>query len=434
MDDLNEELVDGGAEIGRQEDGTKDDDVDIYQDLPDENETMVKESDANFNVIERFNRLLDPKRRKADDFDAENASEEDVDLYDDLNTFENQLVAEELQAKVEILEKKCSSLDSKNAELKAELEKVNKINLSLRRNISSVFKTAKAELDRKDRQLKDLQRQHDSLLFKRGAANNRIIPHNVDTPTTNTNPSPDNISTDSSPANISTAPPTKISLLRPEYMVNPSQNPTKSKSTLPSFHELTKDSEKGNLITIENETECTFKMGPITLSFMSESLDFQKRRFERIGKDDGIELDPRFSKGKVNGNPSSEKVSETSRVPAELLEERANLLKQLSIANEALEDGEFTEETTAVADRKKQEESRETSRRKDDSRLRSRSSSRSHGFIDGKRKRSSSNERLKSRNSHERGPSRRSQRSPAKSSRHRNSGNSHYNKSHSNRR
>jgi hypothetical protein len=50
-------------------------------------------------------------------------------------------------------------LDSKNAELKAELEKVNKINLSLRRNISSVFKTAKAELDRKDRQLKDLQRQ-----------------------------------------------------------------------------------------------------------------------------------------------------------------------------------------------------------------------------------------------------------------------------------
>lgn len=181
------------------------------------------------------------------------------------------------------------------------------------------------------------------------------------------------------------------------------------------------------------QTECTFKMGPITLSFMSESLDFQKRRFERIGKDDGIELDPRFSKGKVNGKPSSEKLSETSQVPPELLEERANLLKQLSIANEALEDGEFTEETTAVADRKKQEESRETSRRKDE-RVRSRSSSRSRGFIDGKRKRSSSNERLKSRNSHERGPSRRSQRSPAKSSRHRNSGNSHYNKSHSNRR
>ena len=184
------------------------------------------------------------------------------------------------------------------------------------------------------------------------------------------------------------------------------------------------------------QTECTFKMGPITLSFMSESLDFQKRRFERIGKDDGIQLDPRFSKGKVNGKPPSEKLSETSQVPPELLEERANLLKQLSIANETLEDGEFTEETTAVADRKKQEESRETSRRKDDSRVRSRSSSRSRSFIDGKRKRSSSNERINSRNSvsHERRPSRRSQRSPAKSSRYRNSGNSHYNKSHSNRR
>jgi hypothetical protein len=60
---------------------------------------------------------------------------------------------------VEVLEQKCSSLDSKNTELKAELDKVNKLNLALRRNISSIFKTAKAELERKDRQLKDLQRE-----------------------------------------------------------------------------------------------------------------------------------------------------------------------------------------------------------------------------------------------------------------------------------
>jgi hypothetical protein len=46
-----------------------------------------------------------------------------------------------------------------NAELKAELDKVNKKNLALTRNISSIFKTAKAELERKDRQLKDLQRE-----------------------------------------------------------------------------------------------------------------------------------------------------------------------------------------------------------------------------------------------------------------------------------
>ncbi len=97
MDDLNEELV-GGEEASRQGDEceAEDDDVDIYQDLPEEGETMVKESDANFNVIERFNKLLEPKKRNDDDFYEENVSEEDVDLYDDLNTFEKQLAAEEV--------------------------------------------------------------------------------------------------------------------------------------------------------------------------------------------------------------------------------------------------------------------------------------------------------------------------------------------------
>lgn len=60
---------------------------------------------------------------------------------------------------MESLEQKCSSLDKQNSELKTELEKVNKVNLMLRRNISSIFKTAKAELERKERQLKDLQRE-----------------------------------------------------------------------------------------------------------------------------------------------------------------------------------------------------------------------------------------------------------------------------------
>lgn len=59
---------------------------------------------------------------------------------------------------MESLEQKCSNLDSQNTELKNELDKVNKLNLALRRNISSIFKTAKAELERKDRQLKELQR------------------------------------------------------------------------------------------------------------------------------------------------------------------------------------------------------------------------------------------------------------------------------------
>lgn len=65
-----------------------------------------------------------------------------------------------LEAKVELLEQKCSTLEQQNGELKSELEKVNRVNLMLRRNISSIFKTAKAELERKERQLKELQREY----------------------------------------------------------------------------------------------------------------------------------------------------------------------------------------------------------------------------------------------------------------------------------
>jgi len=64
-----------------------------------------------------------------------------------------------LEAKVELLEVKCTTLSQQNNELKSELEKVNRTNLLLRRNISSIFKTAKAELERKDRQMKELQRE-----------------------------------------------------------------------------------------------------------------------------------------------------------------------------------------------------------------------------------------------------------------------------------
>lgn len=94
MDEINGEL-DAGEEGDKQK-GKKDDadeDVDIYEDL----ETNEKGSDANCNVIERFNRLFSPKKRMfEDDFEVENAEEEeDVGLYDDLNSFENHLAAEE---------------------------------------------------------------------------------------------------------------------------------------------------------------------------------------------------------------------------------------------------------------------------------------------------------------------------------------------------
>ncbi len=78
-----------------------DDDVDLYGDLE------ATGSDANSNVIDRFNKLFSPKNRiREDDFyDEETGDEEkddDVGLYDDLNTFEKQLQAEEVRKK-----KKC---------------------------------------------------------------------------------------------------------------------------------------------------------------------------------------------------------------------------------------------------------------------------------------------------------------------------------------
>jgi hypothetical protein len=186
------------------------------------------------------------------------------------------------------------------------------------------------------------------------------------------------------------------------------------------------------------QTEYTLKMGPITLSFISESSDFWKRRLERLqnvahGK--GIARpDPKSSKERVNGEPSSEQQPESSQVLPELLVDRANLLKQLSNANENLEEGEFTEEPTAETERQSQQESRDMSRRKNVTHSRGRSRSRSRSPIDGQRKRSVSDERLDLRNSrsNNRGPPKRSQQSPAKSSRYRNSGNSHF-KSRSNR-
>ncbi len=94
MDEINGEL-DKGEEGEKQKEKKDDvdDDVDIYEDL----ETNEKGSDANCNVIERFNRLFSPKKRMfEDDFEVENADEEeDVGLYDDLNSFENHLAAEE---------------------------------------------------------------------------------------------------------------------------------------------------------------------------------------------------------------------------------------------------------------------------------------------------------------------------------------------------
>ncbi|XP_057375522.1 uncharacterized protein LOC130696462 [Daphnia carinata] len=426
MDDLNEEADNSELCCDKRDQGDEeDDDVDIYQDL--QEEITIKESDANSNVIERFNKLCSPRKRTCANFSAEEASDEDIDLYGDLNTFENQLVAEELQAKVECLEQKCSNLDSQNTELKNELDKVNKLNLALRRNISSIFKTAKAELERKDRQLKELQRAHDVLIFRRGGGNNQVLP------TVN-----NNLSTDPPipTGNITTPSSSKSSMLNPDYMANPSQS-----TSTPRCLVLKKDQTKGNIVTIENETECTFQMGKVTVSFTMESADFKKRRLQRLarassGKASSKE-DLKNANQNINGEQPPQQEDSNQGLP-KLLAERATLLDELASADENLEEGEFTEETKDEKN-PKLNKGRETYRRKDNCapRRRSRSSSRSRSPVNNKRKRSSSNERhfLRNTRPNERGPPKRmiKPRSPAKNSRYRNTGNSHFS-SRSNRR
>ncbi|KZS21892.1 Uncharacterized protein APZ42_011004 [Daphnia magna] len=421
MDDLNED-ADKSAFCGdkRDEDG-EEDDVDIYQDL--QEEITIKESDANSNVIERFNKLCSPRKRTRVDFSAEEASDEDVDLYGDLNTFENQLVAEELQAKVESLEQKCSNLDSQNTELKNELDKVNKLNLALRRNISSIFKTAKAELERKDRQLKELQRAHDALIFRRGAGNNQMLPPISSNP-------PTDPSTPTSNININTPSSSKASMLNPDYMTNPSQS-----TTIPRCFVLKKDQVKGNIVTIENETECTFHMGKVTVSFTTENADFKKRRLQRLANAASgkafAKQDLKNANQNVNGEQPRQQEDSNQGLP-KLLAEKASLLDELASTDENLEEGEFTEEMKGE-ENPKLNKSRETYRRKDNfnPRHRSRSSSRSRSPVNNKRKRSSSSERhfLRNTRPNERGPPKRmiKPRSPAKHSRYRNTGNSHFN-------
>ena len=90
---------------------------------------------------------------------------------------------------------RCFNLDQQNADLKSELEIVKKQNFALKNNISSIFKTAKLELNRKDQQLKELQQKcvvtctiieiflkiyslsrHDSLIFRRSKSKGAIQP------------------------------------------------------------------------------------------------------------------------------------------------------------------------------------------------------------------------------------------------------------------
>lgn len=92
-----DEENDGERKEPGENDKEAEDDVDLYGDL----ETVGSDANnANNNVINRFNKMFSPKNRiTEDDVGTDDNGEEledDVGLYDDLNTFEKQLKAEEV--------------------------------------------------------------------------------------------------------------------------------------------------------------------------------------------------------------------------------------------------------------------------------------------------------------------------------------------------
>lgn len=182
-----------------------------------------------------------------------------------------------------------------------------------------------------------------------------------------------------------------------------------------------------------NQTECTFRMGQVTVSFTTESADFKKSRLQRLahaGREKALaQHDLKSAKQKVNGDHPPPQEDSSQALP-ELLAERASLLDELASADENLEEGEVTEITKGEAN-SKLNKSRDRRKDSSSSRRRSRSSSRSRSPGNNKRKRSSSSERHFLRNSrpNQRGPPKRvtKTRSPAKNTRYRNTGNSHFN-------
>jgi len=113
------------------------DDLDIYADL--------HETTATFNEQVSTSSLDDTLRDEAL-------------LFSELNSVENE---------VKCLRKHNQTLAEQNAALKGNLAAKERQIKILKNNISSLYKTAKMELDRRCQEIADLRREYDSLIFRR---------------------------------------------------------------------------------------------------------------------------------------------------------------------------------------------------------------------------------------------------------------------------
>lgn len=86
--------------------------------------------------------------------------EDDIDIYADLPSFNLNLDKNDQLCNCEKLKKELGSLENK-------LENIQKIKEKLEKNLSSLLKTAKAEIARKDKMISDLRKRLDDVTFRR---------------------------------------------------------------------------------------------------------------------------------------------------------------------------------------------------------------------------------------------------------------------------
>ncbi|KAK2577435.1 hypothetical protein KPH14_003542 [Odynerus spinipes] len=99
---------------------------------------------------------------------------DDFDIYEDLPLSYNIKDDRACPENNESLSKECEELKKEVAELTSKLQELRKINETLEVNLSSLLKTAKAEIARKDKMIDELRRQVDNMSFRRGHFNRNI--------------------------------------------------------------------------------------------------------------------------------------------------------------------------------------------------------------------------------------------------------------------
>ncbi|XP_012283213.1 uncharacterized protein LOC105701220 isoform X2 [Orussus abietinus] len=93
--------------------------------------------------------------------------DDDIDIYEDLPSFSADGNENSSEKNKELVQK-CTDLEQKVSELTVQIDVLKKANRTLEVNLSSLLKTARAEISRKDKMIADVRRELDNAMFRRG--------------------------------------------------------------------------------------------------------------------------------------------------------------------------------------------------------------------------------------------------------------------------